>query len=52
MVYHVAGHNHCYDIPLQRHITELEGDRLSRALEAELDTDWDLESTMNIPENL
>lgn len=51
MVYHIEGASHCYDIPLERDITELEGDRLARALEAELEMDWDLESTMDIPEN-
>ena len=50
MVYHVHGHNHCYDIPVERDITELEGDRISRALEAEVDLDWDLECTMDVPE--
>jgi len=49
MVYHVVGSSHCYDIPLERDINELEGDRLARALEAELEMDWDLESTMDVP---
>lgn len=51
MVYHIEGAKHCYDIPLERDITELEGDRLARALEAELETDWDLESTMAVPDS-
>ena len=51
MIYHVEGnHKHCYDIPLERDISELEGDRLARALEAELEMDWDLESTMDVPD--
>lgn len=49
MVYHMMDHIHCYDIPLKRDLNELEGDRLSMALEAEIDRDWDLESTMDVP---
>jgi len=51
MVYHTIGQTHCYDVPLKRHLNELEGDRLSSALEAEVDMDWDLESTMDVPSN-
>ena len=51
MIYHVEGPKHYYDIPLERDITELEGDRLARALEAELEMDWDLESTMDVPDS-
>lgn len=52
MVYHIMEESHCYDVPLIRHITEFEGDRISASLDTDLDVDWDFESTMDLTEEM